>query len=221
MSSKTMVKRILLVLVMAFLGGAAFSQEDNKLSPISIGIRAAIDFFNDASASSGPASGTLSAFQGGLSVFLDAKFVEFSVNLLFGGNTFHIKEWSEPPHDSSRTDVDYKLSGQIFTAGFSLLGKYPFKISFLTLAPALGIEYRFMAYGNTGGAYYLDNEKTRVNPVGSVFNSVLLKFGGIVDFDLTNRIYLRANILYFFPLGFYHGGGSGGPQIQFGVGYRL
>jgi len=50
-----MAKRIMLMLGMTvFLGGVAFSQEGNKTSPISIGVKATVDFLGDSDVQTGP-----------------------------------------------------------------------------------------------------------------------------------------------------------------------
>jgi hypothetical protein len=227
-----MAKKKLFLFGMAlFLVLPAFSQEANKPSPISIGMKATLDFIgDDSTVQTGPSQifagsslpqriveGTASEFQGGISVFFDAKFIEFSINFLIGADTFQIER-------VLGVDVNYDPDVSLnISTGFSLLGKFPFRISKLTLAPAFGTEYRFMIA--RAASEFLDDEETIQNEFQSIYNTFLIKFGGIVDFDLTNRLYLRGNLLGSFNTAMFSDGfpykAEGGVQIQLGIGYRF
>lgn len=225
-----MNKKILMAIGIAlFFVELVFSQYNNT-SPISIGVKATIDFSGDNDVQTGPLAifvghssasrsitGTASDFQGGLSVFFDAKYVEFSTNFLFGGDFFQIEKVLGVDVNYNQ-DVSFNCS-----VGFSLLGKFPFSFGKFALAPALGIEYRIMV--GRLGADFLDDNETVPNDYRSPYNSFLIKFGGIIDYELTDSLYLRGNILGCFTASLFTDGfpfKSGyGAQFQFGIGYRI
>ena len=144
--------------------------------------------------------------------------MEFSVNFLIGADTFQIKQ-------VLGMNVNYNAEANLnLSAGFSLLGKIPFRIRKFTLAPALGVEYRFMVL--RVAADFLDDNETVPNVFNAPYNTFIIKLGGIVDFDLTDRLYLRGNILgclcySLFTNGFFYKDATGGVQFQLGIGYRL
>ena len=217
-----MVKKALFLLVMAVgFVGVVFAQEAGKPSKISVGVKATIDASSDDNVQTGPyrsgsyaVEGTTSEIQCGFSVFLDVRFVEFSANFLIGADTFQINK-------ILGVNVNLQPGAAVsFLAGFSLLGKFPFNVWKLTLAPALGVEYRFMVMRDELDLGY-DPVLEAITP----YNSFLLKCGGIVDVDLTDNLYLRGNLLFGINAAMFT---NGNPymagiftQFQLGIGYRL
>ena len=226
MAKKTFIALGMTVLLVGFV----YSQDGYRPSPISIGVKATFDLSSDGDIQTGPSQifgghphsqriveGIASELQGGISIFFDAKYVEFSTNFLIGSDSFQIKR-------ILGVDVNYNPDVSLnISNGFSLLGKFPFKFQRLTLSPSLGVEYRFMIIRVSSD--YLDEAETIPNDFQSVYNSFILKFGGIVDFDLTERIFLRGNILGSYVAAMFTDGNpykeGGGVQVQIGIGYRL
>ena len=104
-------------------------------------------------------------------------------------------------YDYINTSVTEDVKGSTFE--MALLGKYPFALEKFTIFPLLGIGYQFKySYGGLGF------------------------FGGIgADFPLTDRLYLRSELLYGIRLG------SGStwkttkightPRVKIGIGFNL
>ena len=190
-----MVKKGLLVLALAaFAAGGVFGQDEDekpKKGLISAGVGGFFgsDFGGGAEASK-TVSGTeikmntkMPYFGGGGFVFLDATYAELSLG--FFGGSGKVKQTIEGiPGMSSSSEADVSIMN--FNIG--LLGKYPIGISEkLTVFPLLGIEYDVCLSAKTGGS--------KVDKPGD-FSALWFKLGGGVDYDLTEKIYLRFEALY-------------------------
>jgi len=127
---------------------------------------------------------------GGGYIFVDATFAE--VYFGFGGSA---GTWGSVDIDFGRSYVDI---------GVNI--KYPFDIGveFLTLSPVLGMSYEastgysldFPADANAGipdGETYKSSSSTN----GDV-SALWFKFGASADYDITEEIYLRGQLLYGF-----------------------
>ena len=121
---------------------------------------------------------------GGFYGFFDAKYAEASFGLFFGtidviptGNAASMVE-----------TIDAKIDITVFTLG--LLGKFPFNLGALTLFPAVGVEYNAVH----AAKYELPEMKVLFHP--SDFSNLWLKFGGGLDFSLSEHLFLRGTFLY-------------------------
>ena len=239
------MKRILLfpVLAVIFCGNL---WADFSLSAGAGGLLGGFFTRYNASGSSGSGKMTQDVNQlnyGGL-VFFDATYGELAVIIQGGSNTY---------------DENMSLSGVLVprtgdgwetVLGFSLLGKYPFKLTEkFKLFPLLGIEYHVALSQRrrpSGGLIYdrddsyleLDKDDHLYNI--SVWNSTWINVGAGTDFSITKSLFVRGELLYGFRLmtpyekdnleqlkGILHdnnpslGGLTSGPSIRFSVGYRF
>jgi opacity protein-like surface antigen len=109
--------------------------------------------------------------------FFDATYVEVSASLGFGSG------------DSKSNSPYFSSSSYSFTGlSFGLLGKYPININDkITLFPAAGIEYQAVL------SLKVDGEK--LDDAGDL-SHLWFKFGGGLDYNLTDSLYLRGTLLY-------------------------
>ena len=173
--------------------------------------------------------------------FFDATWVEFSVGVHTGLNSYN----------ETMTSPYFMLNegtGQETMLNFTLLGKYPFALNEkFTLFPLAGLEYHvaLSQYRQPQGQerksrteeYNFDGEKYTL----SYFNAMFIDLGAGMDFDLSTSIFFRTELLYNIRLetrqekdaqkqaraGFGATGDSklsglsSGPTLRLGVGYRL
>jgi opacity protein-like surface antigen len=111
--------------------------------------------------------------------FFDATYVEVSASLLFGSGTLTILQ-----DDLSNYSLDFSFT----SLNFGLLGKYPININDkITLFPALGIEYQAVLSAKVDGESF--------DEAGDL-SALWFKFGGGLDYNLTDKLYLRGTLLY-------------------------
>jgi hypothetical protein len=179
-TEKKMAKKIVLALVLAtFVAGGAFSQ-------MSIGAGGFIggDFGGGAEAS---VSGTkvkaeTPYFGGGAFAFLDFVFAELSIGISGGGGDMKVSSGGSTKWDWSITNFN-----------IGLLGKYPVAMNNrLLLFPLFGIDY-LIALSVKDDDDYIENV---FDIDAGDFSALWFKFGGGVDYSLTNKIYLRFEALY-------------------------
>jgi hypothetical protein len=179
-----MMKKTFFVFVLAtFVVGGIFAMPEFRFSigaggfftsDFGGGVEASVSGFGNIGNIKTPYAG------GGGFVFLDATFVEFSLGFFGIGGTWEEKEYV------TISNAKYDFSGAGLDIG--LLGKYPFVISEqLTLFPFLGISYR------TIFSVKLDGKKS--DDPGDL-SALWFKFGGGLDYYFTEKIFLRAGILY-------------------------
>jgi hypothetical protein len=107
--------------------------------------------------------------------FFDATYAEVSAGLGFG---------STHQDFYGLTSVNISLT----SLNFGLLGKYPININDkMTLFPAAGIEYSMVLSAKAGGASYSN---------AGDFSALWIKFGGGLDYSLTDKLFLRGTLLY-------------------------
>jgi len=193
-------------------------------------------------------------FEGGLFVFFDATFATLAITFKSGANNFN-----EPAHlNGVPVDLDGRpmsRSGQGWetTMGISLLGRFPFRLTErFTVFPLLGMDYHISLMQRRtapDGSTY-----DRTNPPDGVFdhgmndqtfalsdwNVFFVRLGGGVEFDLTERLFLRGDLLYGIRLMTGQerkslevieaitndsspslGGLSSGPSVRLSVGWRF
>jgi len=128
-------------------------------------------------------------FGGGTFGFFDAKYIEASIAVWFGGGEVKISgDFVEEVYGIDTLTMKFDIT----SFNFSLLGKYPFAIGTnIILFPAAGIEYqRVISVKYKSGTSSVDAE----NP--EEFSALWFRFGGGIDYSITKSIYLRFTGLY-------------------------
>jgi opacity protein-like surface antigen len=182
-------------------------------------------------------------------LFFDATYAEFSVSILSGKNNYSesIANGADTLRESSGTGSETNL-------GLSLLGKYPFTISEkFTWFPIFGLEYNIALVQtrspDDGREYDRSKGKgvstTDVDKDGnsyplSAFSAFWIDVGAGLDYNLTDSLFLRGELLFGFrlPTGYELGalemakkalslkdpslaGLTGGPNLKIALGYRF
>ncbi|MCL2609422.1 MAG: hypothetical protein FWD94_05930 [Treponema sp.] len=186
--------------------------------------------------------------EGGAFAFLDATYATLYVGFLGGTGTF-----DEPVTVGGQKLDDFSRSGRGWESslGVSLLGRYPFALGErLTLFPLLGMDWHLaLSQRRTDGPAVYD----RTNPpAGSTdahlngnfkisdWNVLFVRLGAGASFDLTDRLFLRGDLLYGIRLMSRQeklsletvktlteedspklGGLSSGPTVRIGLGWRI
>ena len=180
-----MAKKGLIVVVLAAFGAAGVFAQGLSLSA-GVGGLIGGDFGGGVEGSAGGQSVKYETpyFGGGAFAFFDATYAELSLAFLGGGGKF---KFTSPGGD---TDQDFSIAN--FNIG--LLGKYPFAINDkLALFPLLGIEYQIALDEKMDGEKY---EGFDGDGKPGDFSALWFKFGGGLDFAVTEKIYLRFEALY-------------------------
>jgi hypothetical protein len=161
----------------------------------------------------------------GGTLFFDATYAELGLNL--GGYNYNFA-------GIGSTGVFSGASFNGLNLGFSVYGKFPFKVGGIKLFPLLGLDSQL-------GLAFLDHQlnelPTRINDLGKgtaadYYNSAWIKFGAGLDADLSKSLYLRSSFLYGFK--FYSTKESdlkddldikdliySGPTFRLALGYKL
>jgi len=173
------MKKVIAILVIFLCAGAALSAQVQ----MSVGVGGS---FTSAFGGGGEmtVSGLSAGFEfpysgGGFHAFFDATYFEASIGLFFG--TLNMEG----------TGLVSGTSGKIMDFDgltLGLLGKFPIDLGFLTLFPAVGIEYLLISNGKD------DNGNSLSDP--DEFNHLWIKFGVGADFSITEQIFIRGTILY-------------------------
>ncbi|MCL2805117.1 MAG: hypothetical protein FWD26_04180 [Treponema sp.] len=117
----------------------------------------------------------------GLHAFVDVKYIEASLGVLWGIFTMLETEKYFGTADSQRLDIDLQ------SVNVSLLGKFPFKLGNIILFPAAGIEYQMIRSLIFSYTMFTDTYK---------FNSLWVRFGVGLDVSTSGRMYFRFTGLY-------------------------
>jgi len=172
-----MKKRISLLVLLAFIAGGVFALDLSAGGGLLFdysannGIKASVggqDFYQ----------GIRTASFGGF-VFFDATYAEANVSFAYGSATF-----VEEGYGSSTTSD----AGSLLQLGFTLLGKYPFKLGAVTLFPLAGINYNVVVSAK-------DDDGNKYDKPGD-FSQFGILLGGGVDYNLTEHLFLRGEILF-------------------------
>jgi opacity protein-like surface antigen len=182
-------------------------------------------------------------------LFFDATWVEFSLGIQGGFNTYAETTFAE---SSKQTEIDENNTGTGSERMFvmALLGKYPFKLhEKFTLFPLAGIEYQItlLEYRKPADLYQYDRTDGVIefdinnNAYGlSAWNSLFIDIGAGLDYSLILPLYIRTEFIYAFRLQTryeadalekvkklvsapdpHFGGLTSGPTLKVSVGYRL
>jgi opacity protein-like surface antigen len=184
-------------------------------------------------------------------LFFDAVWVEFSVSFQGGSNTWK-ENYTAVTKDDGVTQDDPKEYGTGTEAmlGFTLLGKYPFRVNErLTLFPLAGLEYQIALAEYRKQRDLKQHNRTNVlreqDSNGnayklSAWNSLFIDIGAGMDFMFYPRLFLRTELLYGFRLQTPYevdaldkvkkmvnapnpklAGLTSGPSLRVAMGYRL
>jgi hypothetical protein len=148
----------------------------------------------------------------GFFLFGDATYAELDLGISFGSHPY-------PLFGSTATDKVIFIDGE-------LLGKYPFKLGEkISLFPLLGIKYQLALSSKTT----LDGQEE--TNTASDYSNFWLKAGGGIDYNITNTLYLRGEIVFGYKfnnaeeknLASAVSGSiaSFGPSVKIAVGYNL
>jgi len=181
-------------------------------------------------------------------LFIDATYVEFSVMIQNGKNSY-----KENMIYSADSLADTKGTGSETSLGFSLLGKYPFTINkMFTWFPMFGIEYQIaliqrrqpdgdFVYDRSKGQLPEDRDKDDKPYSISAWNSFWIDVGAGLDYNISSSLFLRGELLFGFrlPTSYELGalekvqnppmnvknpslaGLTGGPDLKIGIGYHF
>jgi len=151
---------------------------------------------------------SMDRFNYGGGIFFDAKFWELS--LMFQGGT---SSYTEDMSAGSNPLSKGKGKGYESSFGFSMMGKYPFKVgNKFTLFPLVGIEYQMaviqrrqpegtdVVYNRTKGDLQADKNKDDEPYPLSAWNSFWIDVGGGVDYDIAKKLFLRGELIFGFRL---------------------
>ncbi|MDR3324720.1 MAG: hypothetical protein LBS82_01840 [Spirochaetaceae bacterium] len=183
------MKKCISVLALAtIVAGGVFSQEQETTTPaekkaglFSAGVGAYLtgDFGGGYEYTSGSTTRTTKMpYFGGGFLFLDATYAELSFGFFGGGGTTTSERTGR-----DATTTDFSVTG----LDIGLLGKYPIALGSLTVFPIFGINYRVIVGAKTAG-YEVDKPGD--------FSAFWFKFGGGLDYAITNNVYLRGDLLY-------------------------
>ena len=143
----------------------------------------------------------------GGSVFFDATYGELAVMFQGGSNSY-----AEKMDYAANTLSNGKGKGYEASLGFSLLGKYPFRVSDkIAWFPLLGIEYQIalvekrqpeggITYNRTKSYYLEDNDKNGKPYPLSAWNSWWIDVGAGLDYNITGPLFLRSALIFGFRL---------------------
>jgi len=141
---------------------------------------------------------------GGGSVFADFTYAEVSVGGMYGSGHGRLEadsaQFSEVPDDEGRwtrrpwaTLITNRTTYSFYAMNISVLGKYPRKLSDdLKVSLTAGINYAYavsnrMDEGRTSETSYFSNDE---------ISALWFKFGGIIEYDITDIVYIRPEFLY-------------------------
>ena len=200
------MKRIILFLTIIFTAKSAFATEFS----LSAGGGVLLGYtFTRYTLEGGKvkSSQEMDRFNYGTFLFFDATYAVLSVILQGGYNSY-----SEDMIYESEALPDSKGTGNELSIGFSLMGKYPFKINEkISWFPMLGVEYHIaliqkrqpdggFVYDRTEGYLVEDRDKNE-NPYPLyAWNALWINIGAGGDYNISGPLFLRGELLFGFRL---------------------
>jgi hypothetical protein len=139
-------------------------------------------------------------------LFFDATYGEIAVSLRGGRHSYEeemVTTFGNPNSTGTGTEM---------TLGFSLLGKYPFRVNEkITWFPLLGVEYQAallewrkpqgdIVHDRTDGELAEDRDKNGKPYPLSAWNSLAIDVGAGFDCRIGERLFLRNELLFSFRL---------------------
>jgi hypothetical protein len=196
------MKKLVASIMVAAVIGTVASAQANIIQALGLSVGGGVFIGGDfgggakATASYGGLSGEMSEklpyFGAGGFLFLDAKYVELSLGLFGGGGA--AKTTTKFPGTSTTTE---KMDMSIGSFNIGLLGKYPFPInSKLSVFPLLGFDFQIVFSAKVEG----DDYKDLYGGETTDFSATWFKFGGGLDYAITDKVYFRGEALYGFKI---------------------
>ena len=137
----------------------------------------------------------------GISGFFDLTYAEISFGLTFGGGkpTGEGWEYVDGYFENMNADIYYRGTSFSFTSlNIGILGKYPIALTNnITSFPAIGLEYAQVVSSEAKEGrrtFKLDGKHNIVN--AGDFSALWVKFGGGLDYNINDRIFIRSELLY-------------------------
>ncbi|GHV32550.1 hypothetical protein AGMMS4952_23090 [Spirochaetia bacterium] len=145
-------------------------------------------------------------------LFFDATYGVAAVSLR-GGNNSYSETMDQKLNGGSWVSIsDDEGTGTETTLGFSLLGKYPFRVTEkITWFPLIGAEYQIAllewrtpqgdtAHDRTSGELSADIDKDGHSYPLSAWNSLTVDLGAGVDYQLKGPLFIRNELTFSFRL---------------------
>jgi opacity protein-like surface antigen len=155
---------------------------------------------------------TMDRFNYGGFLFFDATYGEFAVSIRGGQNAYGEIMDQRLEGGSWATVTDDRGTGSEVMIGFSLLGKYPFRVNEkITWFPLIGVEYQMALleqrtpdgdtpHDRTAGELDADLDKDGNSYALKAWNTFTIDLGAGFDYQITGRIFLRNELLFSFRL---------------------
>ena len=129
-----------------------------------------------------------SEFDIGGSIFFDLKYAQINASMYNGsgkGRWSWTKDYNKiiPTENDNSTN---NFSTLLFDIG--ILAKYPFYLNNITLFPTLGADYQLWLLRTENGK--------KIQGDLSANNSIWLKLGGGIDYNITRSLFLRGELLW-------------------------
>jgi hypothetical protein len=143
-------------------------------------------------------------------LFADAAWVELSIAVQGGANRWREGYSAKAEDGTALADQPDEGTGTETMLGFTLLGKYPFRLNQrLSLFPLAGLEYQIALreyrdpkigpnHSRTNRTWEKDSNGNAYSL--SAWNSLLIDIGAGIDLNLYPRLFLRTELLYGFRL---------------------
>jgi len=126
-------------------------------------------------------------YGGGLNLFFDLAFAEVSIGYFMGGGEWETEVKSTIVGQGSQSQSD-KFDFSASSINLGLLGKYPIALSdAMTVFPAVGIDYLMCISAKLNG-----NDEEEPGDL----SALAIKFGAGLDFGLSDKLFLRSELLY-------------------------
>jgi outer membrane protein W len=122
----------------------------------------------------------------GIGGFFDAAYLEIGMDLIFG---------AFKPNARGYTG-DFEMNSTQF--GFTLLGKFPFAAGPVTVFPLAGIDYQIFLSGEANGFTIKRDDMS--GSYQDMFDAFSLVVGAGLDYNITDKLYLRGELLANFKL---------------------
>jgi hypothetical protein len=131
----------------------------------------------------------------GVHTFFDYQYVEAGLSLFFGGGA-----WG--PKKDGEISESVKWDASITSINIDVLGKYPMEYSDkISWFPIFGLGYHIVVAGKggtktTGEIEFDGGVGDGVIPKAIEFSALWFKFGGGVDYAISDKLYARGELLY-------------------------
>ena len=128
----------------------------------------------------------------GFGAFFDASYAEVSLGFTFSNGKDVAKD------KDGKKEKDFEQDPFSVTyLNLSLLGKYPIDLGSMVVFPAVGFDYAIGLSGKEDGKdMFKDQDEDEKKYSATDMSQFWIKFGGGMDYGLSEAIFLRAKLLY-------------------------